>query len=200
MMSSLDDHTYSDKAMDTPMEQGETNGGGGLEDIDDGSKIVLLSYEGDPVEVSKYAAIHSSELLKTMVEGDKDETWFPLPQVKFDVLKRIVGFITYHHKNPMVSIDKPLVSKEITQVIKDPWDIECVNIPNSPDLIGLLTAANYMNIESLINLCAVKVALQIKGKSVEEVRRVMEIPSTCEDLSTREIKQINKEHEWINTQ
>jgi S-phase kinase-associated protein 1 len=200
MMSSLDDHhTQTDKTVESlPMDQ---SNGNGLEDIDDGSVITLVSYEGYEIRsVSKHALIHSSDLLKTMIEGDPSADSIPLPQVKFDVLKRIVGFITYHHKNPMVPIDKPLVSKEITQVIKDSWDVECVNIPNSPDLIGLLTAANYMNIESLINLCAVKVALQIKGKSVEEVRRVMEIPSTCEDLSTREIQQINKEHEWINTQ
>lgn len=40
------------------------------------------------------------------------------------------------------------------------------------DLINLVVAANFLDIEGLINLSCAKIACYIRGKSVEEIRKI----------------------------
>lgn len=56
-----------------------------------------------------------------MVEGDKSENEFSLPNVKASVLRKIIQHMNYHQDNPAKEIEKPLKSANMTEVVSA-WD------------------------------------------------------------------------------
>lgn len=51
-----------------------------------------------------------SELVKTMAEGDSNASDIPLPNVRSNVLHKIVQFMEFHANSTPKEIDKPLKS------------------------------------------------------------------------------------------
>ena len=64
---------------------------------------------------------------------------------------------------------------------------------NMDDLIDLVVASNFLDIEGLLNLGCAKVASLIKGKSVEEIRDLFGIEN---DFTPEEEAQIREENKW----
>lgn len=60
-------------------------------------------------------------------------------------------------------------------------------------LFEILTAANYMGIKPLLDLCCLKVTFIINGKNAEEIREVLNLPA----LTPEEEAQAREEHRWI---
>ena len=167
------------------------------------AKVTLTSTEGESFEVSGQVAI-MSELVKTMIatdEGDDDEGSegsseaedheIPLPNVKSEVLSKVIEFCKYHEKKPMKEIEKPLKSAKMEQVV-DEWDAKFVDIEQEL-LFELILAANYMDIKSLLDLTCAKVASMIKGKSPEEIRQTFNIVN---DFTPEEEAKVREENKW----
>ena len=93
----------------------------------------------------------------------------------------------------MKDIEKPLKSAKISEVV-DKWDAKYVDIDRE-DLFELISAANYMNIPSLLDLTGAKVASMIMGKTPEQIRETFNI---VDDLSDEEKNQIREENKWLN--
>ena len=55
------------------------------------------------------------------------------------------------------------------------WDVNFIEFKNLDDLVDLIVAANFLDIQGLLALGCAKVATIIKGKSVEEIREVFGI-------------------------
>lgn len=58
-----------------------------------------------------------------------------------------------------------------------------------------MKAADYLNIECLLDLLGAKIASLLKGKSVEEARRIMGI--RC-DFSEKESQEIREQFAWAD--
>lgn len=58
-----------------------------------------------------------------------------------------------------------------------------------------MVAANFLDIEGLINLSCAKVASYIRGRSVEEIRELFGIEN---DFTPEEEAQIREENKWAN--
>ena len=54
--------------------------------------------------------------------------------------------------------------------VSDKWYAHFINKFDNDNLMKILLAANYMDIKSLINLAAAKIASQIKDKTPKEIR------------------------------
>eukprot|EP00494_Astrolonche_serrata_P029128 UN29395 len=104
-----------------------------------------------------------------MWEGDKNETNVPLPNVKGVILKKVIEFMKYHHKNPCKEIEKPLKSSNMNEVVSE-WDAQYVEV-DQETLFEIILAANYMDVKPLLDLTCAKVASMIKGNTPEEIRR-----------------------------
>ncbi|KAH9616670.1 hypothetical protein KSS87_020125 [Heliosperma pusillum] len=72
------------------------------------------------------------------------------------------------------------------------WDEEFVNV-NQTTLFDLILAANYLNIKSLLELTCQTVADNIKNKTVEEVRTILNITN---DFTPEEEEEVRKENQW----
>jgi len=168
------------------------------------AKVILTSQEGESFEVEGRVAI-MSELVKTMIgtadpddnqdtsEGtsaDQDQE-IPLPNVKSDVLGKVIQFCRKHVDEEMPNIEKPLKSAKMEEVVPK-WDADFVNIPQEL-LFELILAANYMDIKSLLDLTCAKVASMIKGKTPEEIRKTFNIVN---DFTPEEEAKVREENKW----
>jgi len=152
--------------------------------------LVLISAENEKVTISKKVAL-MSELVKTMAEGDKEESEIPLPNVKAPVLKKVTQYMKYHHDNPPKEIDKPLKSASMNEVVSQ-WDADFVEVDQEL-LFELILAANYMDIKPLLDLTCAKVASLIKGKTPEQIRKTFSIQN---DFTPEEEEAVRQENKW----
>lgn len=152
--------------------------------------LVLISTENEKVTISKKVAL-MSELVKTMAEGDKEESEIPLPNVKAPVLKKVTQYMKYHHDNPPKEIDKPLKSASMNEVVSQ-WDADFVEVDQEL-LFELILAANYMDIKPLLDLTCAKVASLIKGKTPEQIRKTFNIQN---DFTPEEEEAVRQENKW----
>uniref|UniRef100_A0A6U4FS63 Uncharacterized protein n=1 Tax=Phaeomonas parva TaxID=124430 RepID=A0A6U4FS63_9STRA len=160
---------------------------------DDGTKIGLLSSEGDRFEVPMQVA-KMSELVKTMIDDDADEDEqqeIPLPNVKSSTLGNVIEFCRHYQSEAMDEIEKPLKSAEMREVVQD-WYADFVNVDQEA-LFDLILAANYMDIKPLLDLTCATVASMIKGKTPEEIRKCFNIVN---DFTPEEEAQVREENKW----
>jgi len=172
-------------------------------------KVELISKEGDKFPVTIGVA-NMSELVKSMME-DKDEdedddddddddddkkgsgktTEIPLPNVKSEVLKKVIEFCEHHLSEPMTEVEKPLKSQNMADVVQK-WYADFVDLEQVL-LFELILAANYMDIKPLLDLTCATVASMIKGKTPDEIRATFNITN---DFSPEEEAQVREENKW----
>jgi len=178
-------------------DKGEKTSSSGLDNksnlsLDDNvdEKLKLVSQEDEKFTIAKKVAMQS-ELVKTMVEGDKEEKEIPLPNVKGAVLKKVVDYLNYHAENPAKEIEKPLKSANMHEVVSK-WDADFVDVDQEL-LFELILAANYMDIKPLLDLTCAKVASMIKGKTPEQIRKTFNIQN---DFTPEEEEAVRAENKW----
>ena len=165
---------------------------------------VQISKEGDkfpvPITVS-----NMSELVKSMMDDKDDDddddeddddgkekiTEIPLPNVKSEVLKKVIEFCEHHLAEPMTEIEKPLKSQNMADVVQK-WYADFVDLEQVL-LFELILAANYMDIKPLLDLTCATVASMIKGKTPDEIRATFNITN---DFSPEEEAQVREENKW----
>jgi S-phase kinase-associated protein 1 len=151
--------------------------------------ISLVSKEGQSFLLPK-AHAYLSNLVKTASEQDKVATQIDISAVKGEILTRVVAYLAHHQGVVPKEIKKPLRSVDMSKVVDDQWDATFINSLVQQDLFDLILAANYMDIQSLLNLGCAKVASCIKGKSNEEIKAIFRdgkagyIPPECSSSSS----------------
>merc|ERR1719343_44388 len=140
-----------------------------------------------------------SELVKSMIDDDDDDdddndnnsSEIPLPNVKSQVLRKVIEFCEHHLKEPMTEIEKPLKSQHMADVVQK-WYADFIEMEQVV-LFELILAANYMDIKPLLDLTCATVASMIKGKTPEEIRKTFNIAN---DFSPEEEAQVREENKW----
>ena len=125
------------------------------------------------------------------MEEEDNVTEIPLPNVKGEVLKKVIEFCEHYLTEPMTDIEKPLKSQMMADVVQK-WYADFVNIEQVL-LFELILAANYMDIKPLLDLTCASVASMIKGKNPEEIRKTFNITN---DFSPEEEAQVREENKW----
>lgn len=162
----------------------------GLDDDEEVPVLLLVAQDQQEFTVTREVAM-MSELVRTMWEGDKSEKKIPLQNVKSNILKKVIEYMQYHHKNPPKEIEKPLKSANMREVVND-WDAQFVEV-DQETLFELILSANYMDIKPLLDLTCAKVASMIKGKTPEEIRRRFNIVN---DFTPDEEEAVRAENKW----
>ena len=127
-----------------------------------------MSKEGDtfdvPIEIAKL-----SNLVITTLGGDDDNDnaenneeaiEIPLPNVRTQVLAKVIEYCTHFHTEPMTPITTPLKSTKIDEIVQE-WYADFVDIDQIM-LFELVTAANFMDIKALLDLTCLAVSVLIK--------------------------------------
>ena len=105
--------------------------------------------------------------------------------VKGDVLKKVVEYLSHWSSNEPKEIPRPLPSNNLKEAA-DEWDAEFIDSVDLDTVFDIINTANYMDIKPLLDLSCAKVASIMKGKSSEEIRQIFNIE--C-DLTEEELKE-----------
>ncbi|XP_059065164.1 SKP1-like protein 1A isoform X2 [Cryptomeria japonica] len=137
--------------------------------------LVLVSSDDEMFEVDEAVAFES-ETIKNMIEDTGVESVVPLPNVNS-------------------KMDAAKTSEETTAISEldvKTWDKEFVKVDQAT-LFDIIQAANYLNIENLLDLTCQTVADMIKGKTPEEIRMIFNIKN---DYTPEEEEEVRRENQW----
>uniref|UniRef100_A0A2N9FVH5 SKP1-like protein n=1 Tax=Fagus sylvatica TaxID=28930 RepID=A0A2N9FVH5_FAGSY len=142
--------------------------------------ITLRSSDNETFEMEERVAM-LSETIKHLIEDDCVDSVIPVPNVKSDTLARVIEYCKKHVES----------SESESEALKT-WDAEFVDIEQNT-LFALILAANYLDIKGLLDLTCQTVADMMKGKSVEEIRKIFNITN---DFTPEEEEKVRKENQW----
>ena len=135
----------------------------------EGELLKLMPLHGESFKVEPDVASMST-LIKNMMDAGAFGEEIPLPNVQTALLSKVIDYCKYHKDNAPEKIQKPLKSTNLVECGVSEWDSEYVNIEQG-GLFELILAANYLDIQSLLDLTCAKVASMIKGRNTEEIRK-----------------------------
>ena len=146
--------------------------------------LVLASADNQKIQID-FKSAERSHLLRGLLADYEDNKEIPLPDVKYNILKKVVEYLTYYKDKEPAQIPKPLPSANLIEFTNE-WDVNFINSIELDGIFDLINAANYMDINSLLDLACAKIASLMKGKSAQEIRAMFNIE--C-DLTEDELKE-----------
>ena len=156
---------------------------------------VRLVCENDKLDVD-LEVIQKSTVLKNMIEDTGKEGEIVIPNMHSHILRKVIDYCEHYRSAAPKDIKKPLVSKNLIENGVDEWDASFIDIEKVDELIDLIVAANFLDIEGLLNLGCAKIATLIKGKNVEEIRDLFGIEN---DFTPEEEARIREENKWAES-
>ena len=151
----------------------------------DSANLVLVSSDNQKIEIDSESAQKSHLLKGLLSDYSNQQEPIHLPDIKFDILKKVVEYLTYYKDKTPKDIPKPMPSANLSEVI-DEWDVNFINSIELDNVFDLINAANYMDIPSLLDLSCAKIASLMKGKTIQEIKTMFNIE--C-DLTEEELKE-----------
>nr|XP_016488724.1 PREDICTED: SKP1-like protein 11 [Nicotiana tabacum] len=141
--------------------------------------LTLKSSDGDEFVLEESIAIQSITI-KNMVEDGCSSSVIPLSKVDTETLIKVIEYMKMHsstssNEEEIENFDKKFVSNSINTIL------------------NILEAANFLDINNLLELCAEAVANRIKKKTPEAVRKIFNITS---DFTPEEEAEIRNETPW----
>merc|ERR1712038_564443 len=156
----------------------------GEEEKEDGP-ITLLSCdeEAQKFEITKNQA-KLCNLIQNILDGDASAKEIEIKKVTGDILALIVDYLKHHNGKEPAEIPKPIRSVKMEKIVEDVWDAEFINKQTKKTIFQIILGANYMDIKSLLHLGCAKIATLIKGKSPEEIKKIL-----GEDTAETDVKE-----------
>ncbi len=137
-----------------------------------------------------------SVILKNMIEDTSNNENITLNNIKKDTMRRVIDFCRHYKESKLPTIQKPLQSANLSEAINDEWYVKFIDLDKVDDIIELVIASNFLDIDPLTELSCAKIASMIKGKSVEEIRKKFGIEN---DFTPEEEAQIREENKWAES-
>merc|ERR1712096_565167 len=132
-------------------------------------KAILLKNNNPDADEDTYMC----ELVRNIIEGDKTAREIEIKKVSGPILTLIVEYLKHHDGKVPAEIVKPIRSVKMEKLCEDPWDAEFINKQTKKIIFQIILGANYMDIKSLLHLGCAKIATLIKGKSPEEIKKIL---------------------------
>ena len=136
-------------------------------------QIELISKEKKSFLVDREIAVKSSRLIKAVLENDSTVMVIPLYQINASIMELIMMFMKYDGPDKDDEIPIPLPNKEMKEIVGE-WRASFLDIEKTV-LFDLILASHYLDMDSLLRLACSKVALLLRGKTVEEIKDVFKL-------------------------
>jgi len=152
-----------------------------LDTVDD-TPMKFVTKDKKEFTLSKTKA-QIATVFKTAIETDPTATEIPVPSVTGSVFELFCKYAEHHNGKELEIIEKPLRSKNMKDVAKDPWDAEFIdNIGKDKQLLyDVILAANYIDCKTLLHLGCAKVASMIKGQPLEKIKEILDPAAKVEE-------------------
>ena len=158
------------------------------------SKIVKLKSKDNQIYEVSIDLLEKAKLISGIVEdaSDEDDTIF-LREIDEINLIRIIDYLVHYQKEEPKEIPKPFPERTddafLRSILNDDWTFDFLQNMTLDEGINLINAANYLEINGLINILAAKLAHEMCNCEVEEARRKFGIE--C-DMTEEEIAEYDK--------
>ncbi|KAM0882477.1 hypothetical protein ACQ4PT_032287 [Festuca glaucescens] len=150
--------------------------------------VLLVSSDGEKFEVADEAIGKASGMIKGCLDEDcATNGQVPIPNVTGPILSRILEYVNKHYSEPHDDFQIPNADDPLKR-----FDDAFVQV-DQDTLFDLITAANYLNINSLLDLTCKAVADQMRGKTTEETRKHFNIVN---DYTPEEEEEVRRENSW----
>lgn len=153
-------------------------------------KVKLITSDEKEFTVSKDLACMSVTLSHMLGDVDCADSPIPVPNVSSVIMEKVIEYCQYHLKNPDPPSEDKKDDKRTDNI--SPWDQKFCSVDQGV-LFDLILAANYLDIKPLLDVTCKTVANMIKGRTVEEIRKMFNI---INDFTPEEEEQIRKENAW----
>ena len=158
----------------------------GLDDIVIEDTIILISKDTTKFTIRK-KALYGSVFLKTIIEGDPSVKEIELPSVNANTLTYIVQYLESLVGEEEIEIIPKIKSNVFSENVKRDIDVQFVNnlmrnhSTAKKELYDLIEASNYMDINSLLHLLCTKVACMLKGRSLEDISKIISLDTPYQE-------------------
>ena len=150
--------------------------------------VKLISSDNVEKEVD-LDLLKKSKLLENSNEGDV----IPLKEVDSKNLDLIIMYLEHYKNMEPKEIPKPFPERTddefLRGILNDDWTFDFLKNFSIEDAVSLVDAANYLQIEGLINILAAKLAHEMCNCEIEEARQKFGIEG---DMTEEEIDEIAK--------
>jgi len=134
--------------------------------------VVVISSEGTEFEVDS-GFMTQCGTIKGLLEDIPDVSEpIHLNNIRGEIIQKILIYCQYHkdHPVPPVREDQRWKSDNISE-----WDQEFMKVENRI-LFEIMEAANFLELETLVDLGCKTIANKMKGKTIDEIKEIFEIP------------------------
>ncbi|PWA42961.1 Skp1 domain-containing protein [Artemisia annua] len=154
-------------------------------------KIVLKSADNETFEIDEIVALES-QAIKNMIEDECADNVIPLGNIDSKTLSKIIEYCKKHAESPKKD-DNADIDEKAVEDLKS-FDAEFAKV-DMPLIQDILMAANFLNIDNLIGLMCRTIADRIKGKTPEEIRKILNINKN-DLLSPEQEAKAREENSW----
>lgn len=149
--------------------------------------LTLTSSDNAKVTIDSKSA-ERSFLLKNLLQDYTEDSDIPMPDIKGDILKKCVEYMTHYKDTEPRDIPKPLPSPNLLDVT-DEWDVNYISGIDLDSVFDIINASNYLDLKPLFDLSCARIASIMKGKTAEEIRNIFNLEN---DLTEDEIKEFEE--------
>jgi S-phase kinase-associated protein 1 len=185
-----------EKTMPSPASDEESLGGLDEPLVEHTGDFSLQAEDETEFPISRKAAMLST-LVQAAVEGDKTAKVIDCTKVEAETLELVVEYLKAVEGMKIDEIQKPIRSVNMEQIVSkeqfdfiSKWD-ETKATDNKAAVLTrdgkriifqIILAANYMDIKPLLYLGCAKIATIIKGKSPEEIKKILGDDDAAQDV------------------
>ena len=140
------------------------------------SKIVKLKSKDNQIYEISIDLLEKAKLISGIVDdaSDEDDTIF-LREIDEINLIRIIDYLVHYQKEEPKEIPKPFPDRTddafLRSILNDDWTFDYIQNMTLEESIHLINAADYLQIDGLINILAAKLAHEMCNCEVEEARK-----------------------------
>ena len=147
--------------------------------------LTLKLADGSRIKVHRRAA-KASKCLAGMMQVAPYQTEFEFKQqdLSLNIMTHVVEYLHKYQDQEPELVKAPLKSDKFADCT-NAWNAKFVEMPIF-ELLYTMTAANFLEIESLVNLTAAAFASLPKTKSLSEMQKLLELPEDDKVLDGEE--------------
>ncbi|XXH05513.1 hypothetical protein Hte_011943 [Hypoxylon texense] len=165
--------------------------------------LTLMSQDGTKITISRKAARYSQILEDLMEDLCESETELPIPLDAIDgaSLAIIVEWCEHHAVAPAEpSDDEDSWSSEDSwyksrRTRIPEWDAEFLASKDKETIFDILNAANYMNVQPLLDYAIKTLARNLIGMNTEQMREYLNVTN---DFTPEEEEKVRRETAWAD--
>jgi len=161
--------------------------------MSENEQVILISKENEEFRINKSAA-ELSVLIKITIQDYSIDQPIPLLEIDSNCLKLIIEYLEHYNGNPPKELEKPLPGNDLKEIV-DEFQFFFINKISLEQLIDLTSAANFMEISCLLDLCCAKIASMCMDKSEEELYQTFGIE---DKFTPEERERLKEENQWLD--